>query len=582
MSASAAPASSADPASEADPGSSSSRSVRDREQSLRQLALLRQQKTHLDRQLRDSADRNEKLAAALQRAKEDILRLRQALSQEIEAPMNTGRVLRVNPPRLSAAHLTQQTPPAALTQASLDVIMSGREVRVAVNPLLDLDQVAVGTTVLLNETMGACAVLGYRATGEIATVRELLGTDRVVLGTGNNTQVVALRSGALREEELKIGDAVSYDPASGIALGTVPKADAEELVLGEVPETTFEDIGGLESQIEQIRDAVELPFLHPELFREHDLKPPQGILLYGPPGNGKTLIAKAVAKSLAQRMAQLTGREDVSGFFFNVKGPELLDKFVGETERQIRSIFTSARERASAGHPVVIFFDEMESLFRTRGSGKSSDVETTIVPQLLAEIDGVETLDNVIVIGATNREDMIDPAVMRPGRLDVKVRIERPDRSGAAQIFGLYIRPELPLRTDELAEYDGDRQRTVAELIEAVTEEVFGRTPQHRCLEAVLADGRVVLGYWSDFLSGALIRNIVDRAKKLAIKDFLRTGTKGLGREHLLCSARDEFEQQRDALSRSDVEDWLQSRGHSAGLQSIERPRHDSTAEAEG
>lgn len=545
---------------------------RDHEMTLRQLNVLRDQRLNLNKQLKESTLRNDKLVRALENARSDIQRLKQAIAQDLEAPMNQAQVVRVNRRNVSAASLSDDVAPLVATQASLDVVMGGRRVRVPVSPILDLDEVKVGMTVLLTETVGACACIGYRDTGEIASVRELLGGDRLVLGTGSNTQVVVLRSGRLAETDVKIGDAVSYDSASGIALSMVPKTDAEELVLEDTPDVSYEDIGGLTAQIEQIRDAVELPFLHPDLYREHDLKPPKGILLYGPPGNGKTLIAKAVAKSLADRMTGQTQDGSLRGYFLNIKGPELLDKFVGETERQIRAIFARARDKATAGNPVVIFFDEMESLFRTRGAGKSSDVETTIVPQLLAEIDGVESLDNVIVIGATNREDMIDPAVLRPGRLDVKVRIDRPDLRGTEEIFGLYVHGGLPLREEDVRRHDGDRGAVAAAMIRSVVEDIFARDESHRYLDAVLVDGRRIQAYWSDFLSGALIHNIVDRAKKLAIKAYLDEGARGMTLEHLRDSARTEFLQQRDSASRGDVEDWLGRIGHSVPLSGIEIP----------
>ncbi|WP_129658599.1 proteasome ATPase [Rothia uropygialis] len=551
---------------------------RDFEMTLRQVNTLRDQRIELNKQLKDTNARNEKLVHALQTARGDIQRLKQVISQDLEAPMNQAQVLRVNKRNLSAASLTEEAPPLVTTQASLDVVMGGRTVRVPVSPVLNIDDVQVGMTVLLTETVGACACVGYRQTGEIASVRELIGSDRLVLGTGANTQIVVLRSGQLANHDIKIGDAVAYDSSSGVALTLVPKTEAEELVLEETPDVSYENIGGLSTQIEQIRDAVELPFLHPELYREHDLKPPKGILLYGPPGNGKTLIAKAVAKALADRMSSEQPEGKLRGYFLNIKGPELLDKFVGETERQIRAIFSRARDKATAGNPVVIFFDEMESLFRTRGAGKSSDVETTIVPQLLAEIDGVESLDNVIVIGATNREDMIDPAVLRPGRLDVKVRIDRPDYRGTGEIFGLYIHPDLPLGEHEVAQHDGDRTATVASMIQDLVADVFTRDEEHRYLDAVLTDGRRIQTYWSDFLSGALIRNIVDRAKKLAIKNYLDHGYKGLTSEHLRESARDEFEQQRDSASRGDIEDWLSYIGYSVPLAGIEPPESATRA----
>ncbi|MDN5617779.1 proteasome ATPase [Rothia sp. HC945] len=551
---------------------------RDVEMTQRQVNTLRDQRTELNRRLKDTTERNEKLVHALENARGDIQRLKQVIAQDLEAPMNQAKVVGVNRRNLSAASISEDAPPLIATQESLDVVMGGRRVRVPVSPVLDIEDVQVGMTVLLTETVGACACVGFQQTGDIATVRELLGRERLVLGTGSNTQVVVLRSGQLAHEEIRVGDAVAYDPSSGVALSMVPKTDAEELVLEETPDVSYENIGGLSSQIEQIRDAVELPFLHPDLYRDYDLKPPKGILLYGPPGNGKTLIAKAVAKALADRMTGQKPDGTLRGYFLNIKGPELLDKFVGETERQIRAIFSRARDKATAGNPVVIFFDEMESLFRTRGAGKSSDVETTIVPQLLAEIDGVESLDNVIVIGATNREDMIDPAVLRPGRLDVKVRVDRPDYKGTAEIFGLYVHPGLPLEEHELSRHAGDRDATVSRLIRELVAEIFSKDEDRRYLDAVLADGRRITTYWSDFLSGALIRNIVDRAKKLAIKDYLDHGRQGLTLDHLRTSARDEFEQQRDSASRGDIEDWLNYIGYSVPLTGIEPPESGTRA----
>jgi proteasome-associated ATPase len=341
----------------------------------------------------------------------------------------------------------------------------------------------------------------------------------------------------------------------------VPRSEVENLVLEEVPDISYEDIGGLGPQIEQIRDAVELPFLHPQLYREHGLKPPKGILLYGPPGCGKTLIAKAVANSLAARAAERSGVSETKSYFLNIKGPELLDKYVGETERHIRLIFSRAREKASDGSPVIVFFDEMDSLFRTRGTGVSSDVETTIVPQLLSEIDGVERLDNVIVIGASNREDMIDPAILRPGRLDVKIKIERPDAESARDIFSKYLTANLPLHADDLREFGGDRDACVAGMIRATVERMYTETEENRFLEVTYANGDKEILYFKDFNSGAMIQNIVDRAKKMAIKDFLDLGQKGLRISHLLAACIDEFKENEDLPNTTNPDDWARISG---------------------
>jgi proteasome-associated ATPase len=362
---------------------------------------------------------------------------------------------------------------------------------------------------------------------------------------------------------IRVGDALTLDPRSNFVHEVVPKLEVEELVLEEVPDVSYDDIGGLTGQIEQIRDAVELPFLHPELFREHALKPPKGVLLYGPPGCGKTLIAKAVAASLAKQVARSEGidPDERKSYFLNIKGPELLNKYVGETERHIRLIFQRAREKASEGTPVVVFFDEMDSLFRTRGSGISSDVETTIVPQLLAEIDGVERLDNVIVIGASNREDMIDPAILRPGRLDAKIKIERPDAEAARDIFSKYLTSDLPLHEHDVALHHGDRDATIENMITAAVERMYSEMEDNRFLEVTYSGGDKEILYFKDFNSGAMIQNIVDRAKKLAIKDFLTTGQKGIRVEHVLTSCVDEFKENEDLPNTTNPDDWARISG---------------------
>jgi len=382
----------------------------------------------------------------------------------------------------------------------------------------------------------------------------------LVISHTDDERVVVLAD-TLVGQPLKAGDSVLMEPRSGYIYERIPKSEVEELVLEEVPDIDYDSIGGLSAQIEQIRDAVELPFLHKDLFREHQLKPPKGVLLYGPPGCGKTLIAKAVANSLAKKVADVTGRPEGRSYFLNIKGPELLNKYVGETERHIRLVFQRAREKASEGTPVIVFFDEMDSIFRTRGSGVSSDVETTIVPQLLSEIDGVETLENVVVIGASNREDMIDPAILRPGRLDVKIKIERPDAEAARDIFGKYIRTDLPLHEDDLAEHGGSREATVADMIQRVVERIYTAAEENRFLEVTYANGDKEVLYFKDFNSGAMIENIVARAKKMAIKDLLETGQKGLRLQHLMTACIDEFKENEDLPNTTNPDDWARISG---------------------
>jgi proteasome-associated ATPase len=367
-------------------------------------------------------------------------------------------------------------------------------------------------------------------------------------------------SAGLREEQIRAGDPLLLDPRSNVALEKLPKEEVEELVLEEIPDVTYEDIGGLEGQIEAIRDAVELPFLYAELFAEHQLEPPKGVLLYGPPGCGKTLIAKAVAKSLADKVRERTGRADAHSYFLNIKGPELLNKYVGETERQIRQIFQRAKERSEEGLPVIVFFDEMDSIFRTRGSGISSDVESTIVPQLLSELDGVETLKNVIVIGASNREDLIDPAILRPGRLDVKIKIERPNAEQAADIMVKYLNPGVPVHPDEI-DKAGDVKAATSRMIQQTVDRMYASSEDNRFLEVTYASGDKEILYFKDFNSGAMIENIVRRAKKEAIKRFLSTGEKGIKSEDLQRAIRDEFKENEDLPNTTNPDDWARISG---------------------
>ncbi|MEN3302216.1 MAG: proteasome-associated ATPase [Pseudonocardia sp.] len=527
-------------------------------ESPRHARLLEQRLAESASRLSQLSARNEKLTETLKEARSQLVALREEVDRLAQPPSGYG------------VYLT------AYDDGTVDVFTSGRKMRVAVSPAVETPELRSGQTVRLNEALTVVEACDWEKTGEVCALREVLSEPTadtagraLVVGHADEERVVWLAAPLFADTEfaeavpLKPGDSLMVDTKAGYAYERVPKAEVEDLVLEEVPDVSYEDIGGLFRQIEQIRDAVELPFLHAELFQEYELRPPKGVLLYGPPGCGKTLIAKAVANSLAKKIAAQRGDDPSEGraFFLNIKGPELLNKLVGETERHIRLIFQRAREKASAGTPVIVFFDEMDSIFRTRGSGVSSDVETTIVPQLLAEIDGVEGLENVIVIGASNREDMIDPAILRPGRLDVKIKIERPDAEAAQDIFSKYLTETLPVHEDDMAEFGGNRKACMDAMIQRVVERMYDESEENRFLEVTYANGDKETLYFKDFNSGAMIQNIVDRSKKTAIKSVLESGQPGLRVQHLLDAIVDEFAENEDLPNTTNPDDWARISG---------------------
>jgi proteasome-associated ATPase len=510
----------------------------------RQMRALEERLYKAGKELEQAHENNDRLASTLRDAREQLVSLKEEIEKLTQPPSSYGVFLE-----------------GFEDESTADVFTNGRKLRVHVSPDVKISQLQRGQEVMLNEALNVIDSFEFEIHGEVVTLKEVLddGKRALVIARADEERVIQLAD-SIFAEKLRSGDSLLMDTKSGLAIERLPKPEVEELILEEVPDISYEDIGGLDNQIEEIRDAVELPFLHGELFKEHQLEPPKGILLYGPPGCGKTLVAKAVANSLAKKVAEKLQRTGRQSYFLNIKGPELLNKYVGETERQIRQIFQRAKEKSEEGVPVIVFFDEMDSLFRTRGSGISSDIESTIVPQLLAEIDGVESLKNVIVIGASNREDLIDPAILRPGRLDVKIKIERPDERSAMDIFAKYLTSEIPIAEDE-ARVHGSPDKAITAMIDATVDRMYSNAEENRFLEVTYANGDKEELYFKDFSSGAMIENIVRRAKKLAIKRAISGGAKGINQDDLMRAIFQEYRENEDLPNTTNPDDWARVSG---------------------
>ncbi len=493
-------------------------------------------------QLDQATKQNEKLVATLQDAKAQI----EALRAEVE--------------KLTAPPSSYAIFSSLNEDGTGNVYVSGRKMKVSLHPSINRTELRKGREVVLNEALNVVEVKGFDSQGEVVRLKDVLEGGRALVTLHFDEEKVADLGDPLLAERLSVGDHLLYDVRSGYVIEKLPKSEAEELVLEEVPDVDYAHIGGLQKELEQVRDAVELPFLHPQVFAEYKLSAPKGVLLYGPPGCGKTLIAKAVANSIAKKLGDRSGKE-IRSYFLHVKGPELLNKYVGESERQVREVFKKAKERAEDGHPVIVFFDEMDALFRTRGTGVSSDIESTIVPQFLSEIDGVERLRNVIVIGASNRQDLIDPAVLRAGRLDVKVKVGRPDADAARDIFSKYISTELPFAEEDVARHGGDRHALVERLTAMTVEAMYAASEENKFIEVTYANGEKEVLYFKDFASGALIEGIVSRAKKFAVKRVIANEGTGLRSDDLIRAIREEFKEHEDLPNTTNPDDWAKVAG---------------------
>jgi proteasome-associated ATPase len=507
------------------------------------VATILEDKLHdTERELAQASRQRDTVTRALQEAREHIATLSAEIDKLCAPPSSYGVYLSPN------------------DDGSVNVLAHGRKVKVAVHSSVAVEGLRPGQELVLNEGLNVVAAAAYEVHGDVVTLKQRLDSERALVTLRADEQIVSLIADRLRSVPLNVGDHMLMDARSGYLLEKLPKSEVEDLSLEEVPDIGYDQIGGLGTQIEAIKDAVELPYLYADYYKEHKLTPPKGVLLYGPPGCGKTMIAKAVANNLAEKISEKRG-EKIKGFFLNIKGPELLNKYVGETERKIREIFVKAKEKANEDVPVVVFFDEMDALFRTRGTGISSDVETTIVPQLLAEIDGVEGLKNVIVIGASNRQDLIDPAILRPGRLDVKIKIERPDQAAASDIFHKYLTTEIPIAASETKPRSGDTQGAIDQMIRATIESMYSLSEENRFLEVTYANGDKEVLYFKDFASGAMIESIVRRAKKLALKRYIGGGEKGITGDDLLTAVREEFKENEDLPNTTNPDDWAKIAG---------------------
>jgi proteasome-associated ATPase len=498
-----------------------------------------------------------------QRLRNYLLALRDALEEERRDVEDAKRLLA----EYEEAY-QKLTSPANRTGVFLEMLEEGialiavgdSEFVVSIDPKLDVQALKAGVRVKVNDAYAIIGVMPPHPGGQVLKVSELLDKERLRVSQDPAGSIgrVVVRGHSLKKARIKVGDEVRVEPNFKVALEHFPKTETREYFYEEVPEIKWEDIGGQEEAIRLIRDTIEHPLLYPELYKKFDKKPVKGILLYGPPGCGKTLIGKATAHNLAKEYSKRVGKP-VREYFMYVSGPKILNMWLGETERMVREIFETARERSKEGRLVFIFFDEAESVLRTRSSGRWLNISNTVVPQFCSELDGLVNLENVVLILTSNRPDYIDPAVLRPERIDRKIKVGRPNKEATREIFSIYLHKDIPLDPNGDPDGPSDKEGLRQCFIDTITSFIWRSVPETEFVRVYLRNGGVETLYWRDLISGALIKSVVDRAKDSAIRRAIAEPDHphGIRLEDLREAVRQEYRENEIFPKSDSLEDWL-------------------------